>query len=221
MPKINNCPNCIVDSVGKLFHFTHMDNKKFLLREKKMLPASELLAREPDKKRWLEKKRKNCVVLSDGRVIRDQKPFNRGVEWEGGISESEFLKLLNEHVFFWTKADVQRQTKGGGFSKKYQDSAVVVVSFADIIRENPNLPGFFCLCNSGAPRHANGVTPRRGIGTFIPCCEYRGAPGKIREVCLRGVARISKNVKIIRASDVQFSLFPKDGKLGRDGAHSK
>ena len=119
-----------------------MDNKKFLLREKKMLPASELLAREPDKKRWLEKKRKNCVVLSDGRVIRDQKPFNRGVEWEGGISESEFLKLLNEHVFFWTKADVQRQTKGGGFSKKYQDSAVVVVSFADIIRENPNLGVF-------------------------------------------------------------------------------
>jgi len=103
-------------------------------------------------------------------VVRDQLPMYEGplaAALDDGLTPTDWYRLLNEHVFFWVRAERLHRLLG---ARAYRDRPHLVLEFntsemvqryAEHIRLTP--------MNTGNTQPA---AARRGLRTFLPIAEY-------------------------------------------------
>jgi len=159
-----------------VYHLTAQSNLECLLAERVLYPASHLLT-VGGRKELVTQRRNECITLSiNGRPIhiRDQQPLRKGMmSLANGMSFSDFVKYLNEHVFFWPGKAAGPNQYGERHFERYKNDnpAIIRCSLAELISLNGPCEPLVCKYNSGVPRYSYGVASPRGASTFQPCNE--------------------------------------------------
>jgi len=101
----------LMQPLERLYHLAEPDNLPSI-REHGLMSTEKLLGLigMPDDERaaWLRQHRPNSVRLSDGVLIRDQRPMPPNALARAlvdGLSPADWYALLNRHVFLWPGRD--------------------------------------------------------------------------------------------------------------------
>ena len=151
-----------------LLHFIDPENFP-KLKTDGILRSASLLMSESEKERHEMQKRDTCLPLENGVILRDQSPLTEKIEFNDGTTFPEYVKYINEHVFFWPGKIPE------GFGNKYSHHIILRCRLGDLRNENHGDDIFFCRYNSG-------VTPRtpekhpRSRAMFKPIASYTNEP---------------------------------------------
>ena len=108
-------------------------------------------------------------------VIRDQRPISDvklRQALQGGLTPSDWYRLLNVMVFFWTELDRLNRLLGGRWYRGRDHTVLTVDSRKLLLAHADDV--MLCHINSGAMPY--GPTPR-GSSTFVPFAEWSGGVG--------------------------------------------
>lgn len=181
-----------------MYHLTHRDNVRRILKHRKLIPAACLL---PAGQRG--KRNKSVVNQIKGETvhIRDQQPLNENdIEFVDGWSLEEFIRRLNRHVFLWPGKEAGPNESGRRHWGRYKDGRPVPVILrfsSDVLfaRENRERVRV-CKFNSGAPRCRNGRRSPRGEETFVDSKFAKFTKSRTVEVVLKGPLILSGKIWI-------------------------
>lgn len=117
-------------------------------------------------------------------LVRDQKPLTKGdlVEHLDGMTQTEWLRTLNDRVFLFARVDVCVVTPKS--DRKYSYSTFVPCSRKQ--KEGSKLP-----TNSGALPRKIGC-PCRGLRTFAPFESWGALSGQSRKSPLSAASSVSE-----------------------------
>lgn len=178
-----------------LYHVTERSNLPRLLRSRMMEPAAELIRRSGNHE-WTERRRREPVAIEvDGEtvVLKDQRPLIfANATLEGGWTERDFIRYLNEHVFFWPGTEAGSIKHGARLLARYEQSAPAVLRMGsrEAFAANPERTPLFCPFNSGALRKQNGAPVARGPGLFAPAHNFPRPARAVVEVVVHGAVRL-------------------------------
>ncbi len=105
----------------RLYHLAEADNLASILQyglmsTKQLLELTNVA--EPERARILRQHRPDHVRLSEGVLVRDQRPMPPaalGPALQDGLTPSDWYALLNGHVFLWPDLDrMERQRRACG-----------------------------------------------------------------------------------------------------------
>lgn len=200
----------------RLFHVTEPDawpsvRRLGLLSTSRLLDLFEL----PGGQRTaLETRRRPAAVpISHPRhgtaILNDNLPLTeRGLAscLDDGLAPADWLKMLNDRVFFWADADGLDRLLAAR-ANRGRTRAVLVVDTLGLARAHADRMEL-CPINSGATLRR---PARRGLSTFSPLAAHsyehwrrlRGRLDRIREVVVRGgVPDIDRHVVEVRTHRV-------------------
>lgn len=188
-----------------LTHFIDPQNLPVLKKDRILRCALDLMS-DTEKKHWACKQRKACLTLSNGVVLRDQKPLNeKRIEFCDETTFPQYVCYLNQHVFFWTDTSDSKK-RMCGFSNNYDHHAKLRFSLDDLQKANPQTEFLYSRYNSGAaPQNPNNCP--RYLGLFKPLETF--SKNKPVEIVVKGEVRLPDNTEYQAAGSWQ-KLFPHD-----------
>lgn len=170
-----------------LYHLTARENLPSILKNLRLFPAAELMARQPTIAVRQRRPASIQVSTPQGTVlIRDQEPLQRGhIQFQPGFSFEDLIELLNRHVFLWPGTDKGPSDYGRNHFGRYSDTNPVLLRLPTI-HLFERYPGAVRCCryNSGAPRTTRGEKSPRGADLFLPPEQFPGTPSEVVEVAL-------------------------------------
>lgn len=184
-----------------VYHLTDRANVPALVRSRSIRPAAELI-RCSGATHWLSSRRASMVSIEiDGEtvVLKDQRPLRfANAALADGWTPEDFVRHLNEHVFFWPGSDHGPVKHGERLFECYaSDSpAVLRAPTAEVIAANPTLTPLFCAFNSGAPRMQRGQRVPRGPDLFLPAGQFPRSAGDVVELVFRGEVRLTESTSL-------------------------
>ena len=141
MKQNNGCPA----KIQWLVHCVDPANFAALQKSRILCSASSLM-NESEKQRYEKHKRNACLPLDNGVILRDQEPLTEKIPFSNGKTFPEYVKHINEHVFFWPEKPLE------GFRNKYRLHRVLRCHLGDLEKANPGCEILFCRWNAGAAR---------------------------------------------------------------------
>ena len=151
----------------RLYHLAEADNlgsilEHGLMSTKRLLDMARIF--EPQHRILLRSHRPDNVRLSEGILIRDQRPMPPAAlarALEGGLEPSDWYALLNGFVFFWSNRErMERQRRACG-----NRSQVVLTFDSSALLDRFGAEAFVSPINSGNARRR---AARRGRDTLVP-----------------------------------------------------
>lgn len=178
-----------------LYHLTARANLERIKSSATLQPAADLLGHAGEEALVRTKRAESAVVRVNGsRVhIRDQQPLHEGnIAFATGWQFQDFVKHLNEHVFFWPGTPTGPISYGVRHFQRYheEDNVVLVVETEEVLKMAGNPPICFCRYNSGSPRWSGGRPSPRGPQTFQRAGVFDGSPSRVVEVVFRGPVKL-------------------------------
>ncbi len=173
-----------------LYHLTAAANVAAIRRDGRLTTAAASLM-AAGRSDLLDKRRPSAVQINIGnerRVIRDQKPLHRGnMALQGEWSFEQFVRRLNEHVFFWPGYDHGPIDAGLRHFGRYSGEEVQILRVPtrrvfELAWARLRVSRF----NSGAPRCSRGQKSPRGPSTFTHPSEAAMTPSVVQEVAIYG-----------------------------------
>ena len=177
----------------KLYHFLPQENLAFVKKTCTLFSAAEML----DACEWShlkKKKRKRCLTLPNGVILRDQQKLEEeNIEFSLGFEMKDLVALLNEHVFFWPCFPRPRHNDSKrSFADKYKNDALICCNLTDI-QINPSNPVLYCPFNSGAPKRVNKKKVLHSPCMYQPLDIRRVSTEAIVEVVFCGSVQLPTN----------------------------
>jgi hypothetical protein len=157
----------LMQPLERLYHLAEADNFPSI-REHGLLSTEKLLelVGMPNNERatWLRQHRPNSIRLSNGILIRDQRPMPPNAlagALVDGLEPADWYALLNRHVFLWPSRDrMERQRNACG------DRPQVLLTFDGIaLLERYGADALLSPINSGNARRKPAL---RGRNTLMP-----------------------------------------------------
>lgn len=188
-----------------LYHLTATWNLPRIRRTRR-LESAAVLARQAGRPDLIEARRRDHVELSvhgEQVSLRDQAPLHAGnMRLDPMWSFAQFVRHLNERVFFWPGTLAGPISYGMRHFGRYEieQPSILRVRFTSLLEENPDLEPRFCRYNSGSPRWNRGVASPRGESTFVPAAEASFRPAQVVEVTAVG--------SVILPEDTQWGAVP-------------
>ncbi len=177
-----------------LFHLTARSNVA-RIRSTRRLHSMVVLAREAGREDLLNVRRREHVRLSvQGKAvhIRDQAPLHENnMSLDDGWTFAQFVRHLNERVFFWPGGASGPIAHGLRHFGRYREERPVLLRIPTdgLFTANRGARPLYCRYNSGSPRWSRGVASPRGSATFVPAGQAPFSPANVVEVAfMRGVS---------------------------------
>ena len=170
-----------------LFHLTARRNVD-PIRASRRLHSMVVLARKAGRGDLLDVRRREHVRLSvEGKEvhIRDQAPLHeKNMCLEDGWTFPQFVRHLNERVFFWPGGASGPIPYGLRHFGRYREERPVLLRIPteDLFAANHGVRPLYCRYNSGSPRWSRGVASPRGPSTFSPSEQATFPPASVVEV---------------------------------------
>lgn len=203
----------------ELFHVTAQGNWPGI-RQHGLMSTARLLDQCPvsadQRSMLLEQRRPRMTTLTSptlGQVtIRDQQPMAEAklASALDDMSVGDWLRMLNERVFFWPTRDrLLRLLRGRTYQRQVQD--VIVVETRLLVEKHADEIELASI-NTGSTAYA---AARRGSHTFVPLAAYRAtALRRIAEVALIGgvpeIARMMLRVESWRGDELLGTTWDRD-----------
>ncbi len=175
-----------------LFHLTARSNVA-RIRAARRLHSMVVLARKAGREDLLNVRRREHVQLSvQGKAvhIRDQAPLHENnMSLEDGWTFPQFVRDLNERVFFWPGGLSGPIAHGLRHFARYREERPVLLRIPTdgLFAANSAVRPLYCRYNSGSPRWSRGVASPRGPATFVPSNQATFSPSSVVEVAfMRG-----------------------------------
>lgn len=154
-----------------LYHLTAAENLQRIKRTRSLESAAVLADQAHNPDLVGTRRRAHVVVHIDGEaiIIRDQAPLHEGnMELESGWTFEQFVRHLNQRVFFWPGNEAGPISYGRRHFSRYapENTVIIRIPFCPLIKANPTATPLFSRCNSGSPRWSRGVAGSRGPNTF-------------------------------------------------------
>lgn len=191
----------------KLYHLTHQDNIDHILETGVIYSTTHLVDNSDTVgEDFLEKRRVGLQTVNfDGVeiVIRDQDPLNPNLmpkALDGSCSKEDFIRLVNNRVFFWPNKSRLRNHYNRYIK---EEPKIFVFDLADIYNLNSKrieLSKF----NSGALRchpHYDGAPSPRGLNTFQSPEDFDGNYSKVVEFTILEYCTLPKDFMIMDHPD--------------------
>jgi hypothetical protein len=167
--------------IERLYHLAEADSLHSI-RKHGLMSAERLLdlvgIAEPQRTMLLRQHRPKGIRLSNGQMIRDQRPMPPAAlagALEGGLEPSDWYALLNSFVFFWPNRErLDRQRRACG-----ERPQVMLTFDSRALLERFGADAFVSPINSGNARRK---AAQRGRQTFVPFKEWsqNGWPSGLR-----------------------------------------
>jgi hypothetical protein len=177
-----------------LFHLTARSNVA-RIRAARRLHSMVELARRAGRGDLLDVRRRAHVRLNiQGEVvhIRDQAPLHENnMCLEDGWTFPQFVRHLNERVFFWPGGASGPIAYGLRHFGRYERERPVLLRIPtdDLFAANRGVRPLYCRYNSGSPRWSRGIASPRGPATFVSSTQATFSPASVVEVAfVRGAA---------------------------------
>ena len=174
-----------------LYHLTSSENLRLILAVGKIYSTTHLIRNsdlsEQDQEVVLRRRRPDHYFLGEGDdriMIRDQGPISEKALSKcltNGIQVGDFLKHLNDRVFFWPNLSRLRIHYG---RYELEQPSIIRLRSEDVIALNEERLRL-CQWNSGATRpipYYDGKPPPRGIESFMKVEDFDLPIGKVAEV---------------------------------------
>ncbi|WP_181164423.1 DUF7002 family protein [Amaricoccus solimangrovi] len=197
-------PDQLAQRHPHLFHVTGVEAVPSVL-ERGLLCSADIVDQwevpPEDRDALLSRRRPSPVPLSHPRfgriVINDNAPLSEpklARVLDDGLTPPEWLRMLNQRVFFFTDRKPLEALRGARLNEKRPKSVIVVDTRA--LAEAYGRQMEIAPINSG---NTNYAAARRGLSTFAPLPQTdfsvwrtgrgRKNPDRIREVAVRGSVR--------------------------------
>jgi hypothetical protein len=188
-----------------LYHLTDRNNFKNLLHNGGVLFSTTDLVQkssltEEKQLEFIKKRRpihEKLTVNGQLIYIRDQRPISIinlqkciPADW----SIEDYIRLLNERVFFWSTLN-----RLDSHYKRYSSEKPVIIKVETESLLGLNTHPEFCRLNSGATRsneNYDGGPPPRGRDTFLRAEEYPYTPSSVAEVTFPSLCCLPKLIQI-------------------------
>lgn len=203
--------NKFIEKTPFLYHLTSERNASYIIRERKLYSANQLIEMSGDDrlKGAMREKRSQHLVFKIGESevsLRDQQPISLVALPKcltDGWEVSDFLFHLNERVFMWPNLK-----RLWAHYNRYKLEKPVIFRFSteDIIKANPHVK--FCRLNSGATRansYLGGIAPQRGPNTFVNAEEYIFPINSVAEVTFENLCLIAGDFSSANNPDGPFN----------------
>ncbi|MCB9841597.1 MAG: hypothetical protein H6809_08120 [Phycisphaeraceae bacterium] len=132
--------------------------------------------------------------------LRDQAPLHpSNMDLRDGMSFPDYIRLLNDRVFFWPGDERGPIPSGRNHFARYREEAcqVIVCPTESLFRANDGRRAEFCRFNSGAPRFSGGKAPPRGRQTFRRAFEFDGTASDVIEVTWTDAAKLPADMRVV------------------------
>ncbi|MEQ8423200.1 MAG: hypothetical protein RIA63_00720 [Cyclobacteriaceae bacterium] len=205
----------LIEKVPHVYHLTSSDNIPLILRNRTLRSTSSMVLEsnlsEADKKSLLHSRREDHVVIDVNGTsisIRDQRPISiKSLTkcLENGMTSGEFIKLLNDRVFFWPSLK-RLSIHYGRYA--HENPAILKISLNDLLAENEEI--LLCHLNSGATRcHPKwgGAPPPRGVDTFKPISVYNEGLIRLAEVTVLESCTVPISAMIGESPEGPWEMF--------------
>lgn len=194
----------LLNKIPYVYHLTasnnipHISKSRLLHSTTTLVNASQL---SPDEKNEFVRNRRpdNVIIKVDGAsiAIQDQTPIsikNLNKCLQNGTSARDFIKLLNNRVFFWPSIK-RLNTHFARYS--HEGPRILRVPLEDLIDANEDI--LLCHLNSGATRcHPKwgGAPPPRDLNTFQTVENYNEGIGRLAEITVIDTCIIPESAMI-------------------------
>src|SRR5258708_7499627 len=181
-----------------LYHLTARTNLERIRSTGRLESAAPLLSGAGEQGMTIRKRPKHLCISVGGQSVslRDQAALHeRNMRLEDGWAFDDFVRYLNEQVFFWPGGETGPNEYGVRHFARYasENPVIIRVPFASLVARNPATAPRFSKFNSGSPRWSAGVPPRRGKGTFVAAAAADFGPGAVVEVTFEGSIFLPRN----------------------------
>lgn len=175
-----------------VYHLTSAENLPVIANDRTLQSTTSLVNNSTltseGKSKLLHSRRESHTVIEVNKTpvhIRDQQPISiKSLKkcLQDNLTYGEFIKLLNDRVFFWPS--IKRLAI---HFNRYENEKPIIfkISLSDLIDNNDNV--LLCHLNSGATRcHPKwgGAPPPRGLNTFKSIDEYDEGLTRLAEVTI-------------------------------------
>jgi hypothetical protein len=130
------------------------------------------------------------VSTADGDIVlKDQKPLiEANTDLQGGWAFADFVRFLNEHVYFWPGTEQAPIGPGRRLLEHYESDGPLVLRIptVDLLRSNSASQPLFCPFNSGAPRYNAGQRAPRGPNLFVNATLFPRRASEVVELAFAG-----------------------------------
>jgi hypothetical protein len=170
-----------------LYHLTAEENIARIRTTAVLESAAALAQRAGQNAVLISKRNLHVPIWIDGVevLLRDQAPLHRGnIRLEGGWTFEDFVRHLNEHVFFWPGRADGPIPYGIRHYGRYAEEPpqILRMLFQDLQLANPIVQLRFSRSNSGSPRWSRGIPAPRGPNTFTLASSATFGPSQVVEV---------------------------------------
>lgn len=184
-----------------LYHLTARSNLKRIRQTMVLVSAARIIAEVGRTDLMREKRKSSNLFEIRGEMVhvRDQAPLHAGnLSLPDNWSLSDFVELLNHHVFFWAGNQGGPIEYGDRHYARYADEnpAVLRITVSDIVRANAENPPLFCKFNSGSPRCSYGRPSPRGPETFVRAEDASFPPSAVVEVTFQGEVTLPETTEL-------------------------
>lgn len=143
-------------------------------------------------------KRRDSLIFPNA-TIRDQAPlYEQNIEFAEGFSMTNFLELLNAHVYFWPGNGKCPTDYGQRHFERYKSEKPLVlrIPLLDLVAENRPSRPLLCRFNSGSPRCSGGKKSPRTPNTFEAIGLFKGTPSQVVEIVYRDEAKLPPSTQV-------------------------
>lgn len=197
--------SAMLDGLIKLrpfaYHICSALNFSAIKRMRTLRSTADLLSGTPHEA-MLSVRRTSCITveLVSGPVeVRDNLPLRPGsLDLEPDCSLEDFLRLLNQRVYFWPGGEHGPCKPGPEHFQRYRGQGAVHIlraPLSSLVSANPDREMEVTFCNAGAARHQGGKPVKRGPSTFRPVSLATGRASTVKELCFVGHAVLPNETK--------------------------
>lgn len=170
-----------------VYHLTARENLPRIQRTRALACTSHLLLAAGRSDILTARRRTHVpVTMADGVVLlRDQAPLHKGnMALEAGWTFEDFVRTLNDRVFFWPGgADGPIDYGRRHFSRYISEEPVLLrIPTHQLLADNDHDMIELCRFNSGSPRWNSGRASPRGPDTFVAAEQASFRPSNVVEV---------------------------------------
>ena len=187
-----------------LTHYTDSRNVSRIQKTRALKSAWCLMEESGEINRATER-RGECLELKSGAILRDQQPLTMDFVRNGDTIFAEYVKHLNQHVFFWSDSDAGNQSRQNFRQKyRYPKNIGLRCKLSDLVKANPHADILFSRYNSG-------TTERRSSRKLRCTKPFQSLEShtteRVVEIVVRGEICLPDNTEIECKKDKWSNLF--------------
>lgn len=184
-----------------LFHLTARENLPRIRRLGRIDSAARLAEFAGQKEVLRARRRHHQPIVVDGEtlLLRDQAPLHAGnMRLDDGWSFEEFVRHINDRVFFWPGGEAGPISYGVRHFERYasEEPIILRVPTGAMFAANAETAPMFCRYNSGSPRWSRGIAAPRGASTFVGSTQASFSAAQVVEVTMPGAAILPDGVSV-------------------------